>query len=121
MKSGPRGKRTSAIEVTNVTPHGFWLVIQGRDIFVSFNGFPWFRDASIGEIVNVELPNPHHLYWPALDVDLAVESLDHPERYPLVCRVRSNKRLKPAAGASPVGRTRRGRARHTRRGLAADR
>jgi hypothetical protein len=32
------------------------------------------------------------LYWPALDVDLAVESLDHPERYPLMSAVRSTPR-----------------------------
>jgi hypothetical protein len=35
----------------------------------------------------VTLPSPHHLYWPDLDIDLAVDSLDHPERYPLVSRV----------------------------------
>ncbi|MFW0860307.1 MAG: DUF2442 domain-containing protein [Dehalococcoidia bacterium] len=43
-----------------------------------------FEDASIASILNVELPQPHHLYWPDLDVDLELESLDSPERYPLV-------------------------------------
>jgi hypothetical protein len=28
-----------------------------------------------------------HLYWPGLEVDLVVESVLHPERYPLVSRV----------------------------------
>jgi hypothetical protein len=28
-----------------------------------------------------------HLYWPDLDVDLAVESIRNPERFPLVSRV----------------------------------
>ncbi len=32
------------------------------------------------------LPHPGHLYWPQLDVDLAVESVEHPQRYPLVSR-----------------------------------
>jgi hypothetical protein len=62
--------------------------------------FPWFREASIAELTNVELPSPHHLYWPDFDVDLAIDSLDHPERYLLVSRARPSKRLKsPAATA----------------------
>jgi hypothetical protein len=32
------------------------------------------------------LPSAHHLYWPQLDIDLAVESIIHPERYPLMSR-----------------------------------
>jgi len=74
--------------VTNVSVHGFWLFIDGRELFVPFEHFPWFREASIGAITNVELPSPHHLYWPDLDVDLAVESIEHPEKYPLVSKVR---------------------------------
>ena len=86
MKSAPPGKSTSAVEVTNVSVHGFWILIHDREIFVSFKDFPWFEEASIQELVAVDLPSPHHLYWPALDIDLTVDSLDHPERYPLVSR-----------------------------------
>jgi hypothetical protein len=71
-------------EVGNVSTHGFWLLLGDRERFVSFADFPWFRDATIGQITNVELPSPHHLYWPELDIDLAVESLDDPNRYPLI-------------------------------------
>lgn len=80
------------VEVTNVSSHGFWLLISDRERFVSFKAFPWFRAASIGELTNVELPSQHHLYWPDLDVDLAVDSLDCPERYPLVSQARPSKR-----------------------------
>ncbi len=90
MKSAARGRRTSAAEVSNVTPEGFWLLVGKRELFVSFRDFPWFRDATIGHLTRVELPSPHHLYWPDLDVDLAVESLEHPERYPLVSRAPPN-------------------------------
>ena len=86
MKSVALGLPTSPVEVTNVSPHGFWLFIEARELFVSFEAFPWFREASIREIGNVTRPSPHHLYWPDLDVDLAVESLDHPERFPLVSK-----------------------------------
>ena len=95
MKSAQRGRDTSAVEVTNVSPSGLWLLVEGRERFVPFKDFPWFRDATIAELTNVLLPSPHHLHWPALDIDVAVESLDHPERYPLVSRARPNKRLQP--------------------------
>ena len=93
MKSAPRGKSTSAVEVTNVSANGFWLLLDADELFVEFKRFPWFKEASIGQLLTVKRPAPHHLYWPALDVDLAVESLSHPERYPLVSRVRPNNAL----------------------------
>ncbi len=96
MKSATRGRHTSAVEVTNVSKHGFWLLLDDREHFLAFEHFPWFRDVSIGQLCNVELPHPHHLYWPDLDVDLAVESIDHPERFPLVSEARPNKRMQPS-------------------------
>src|SRR5213080_4485875 len=91
---------TSAVEVTNVSSHGFWVLIGETERFVPFKEFPWFKNARISELLHVELPNPHHLYWPDLDVDLAVESIDHPERFPLVSRVRSNKPMQPTRSAT---------------------
>lgn len=88
MTSAARGKRTSPVEVTNVSPHGFWILVRDRELFVPFGDFPWFRDASIAQLTAVEMPSPHHLYWPQLDVDLSVESLENPERFPLVSRAR---------------------------------
>ena len=86
MKSAKLGKRTSDVEITNVSKHGFWLLIRQKERFVPFEQFPWFRDARIGHLLNVELLSAHHLYWPDLDVDLAVESLIHPDRFPLISR-----------------------------------
>ncbi|MGH7179454.1 MAG: DUF2442 domain-containing protein [Tepidisphaeraceae bacterium] len=88
MTSVAPGTSTSEVEVTNVSKHGFWLLIGGREAFVPFSEFPWFKDVPIGRLLNVHLLSSHHLYWPDLDVDLAVESLSHPERFPLVSRVR---------------------------------
>lgn len=81
-----RGKRTSAVEVTNVSKHGFWLLTGGRELFAAFDDFPWFREASIGQLLNVESPHPGHLHWPELDVDLALESIEDPGAFPLVSR-----------------------------------
>lgn len=98
MRSAPRGKRTLGVEVTNVSPHGFWLFLRGRELFVPFGKFPWFRDAPIAKLVHVQLPSSDHLHWPDLDVDLAVESIEHPERFPLISKVRSNSRLQRTLG-----------------------
>ena len=51
---------------------------------MSFDDFPWFKNASVAAIQNVGLLNDHHLYWPDLDVDLAVESIEEPQRFPLL-------------------------------------
>ncbi len=90
MKSALRGKPTSKVEVANVAPGGFWLLLDERELFLPFKKFPWFRDATIREITTVERPSAHHLYWPELDIDLAVDSIERPDRFPLVSRARPN-------------------------------
>lgn len=101
MKSARRGKRTLKVEVTNVSAQGFWLLMAGRELFVPFASFPWFQDASIRQILAVDHPSPNHLRWPQLDVDLSVDSIEHPDRYPLVSRAPSARRAKPE-GAEEV-------------------
>jgi hypothetical protein len=87
MRYAKPGKTTLTVEVTNISPTGFWLLIDDREVFVSFEHFPWFADATVRQITDVTRPAKHHLNWPSLDVDLAVESLDSPERFPMVSRV----------------------------------
>jgi len=89
MRYETTGNGTSAVEVTNVSTHGLWLLIHEKEVFLPFEKFPWFQDAPIGKVVHVELPAAQHLYWPELDVDLEVDSVLYPERYPLVSRVHS--------------------------------
>jgi len=69
--------------VTNISAHGFWLYIDGRELFVAFRHFPWFADAPVRQLTRVEWPSPDHLYWPELDLDLSVRSIEHPEEFPL--------------------------------------
>jgi hypothetical protein len=89
MTSAAHGSDTSVVEVTNVSKHGLWLLLHDQELFLPFEHFPWFRDAPIGKLINVELPSPHHLYWPDLDVDLAVDSVLCPEQFPLVSSERA--------------------------------
>ncbi len=86
MSSRKLGKHTSQVEVTNVSAHGLWLLKDDRELFLPFDDFPWFRDAPIGKVLNVTEPTPGHFFWPDLDVDLGIESIEHPERFPLEAR-----------------------------------
>ena len=103
MKSAAHGKLTSSVEVTNVSRNGIWLLLRDRELFLPFDHFPWFRDAPIGRVLNVTLLRPDHLNWPDLDVDLHLDSIEHPDRYPLVSKVRPNLR----AQRTTAGRGRR--------------
>ena len=49
------------VAVTNVSTHGFWLMLGAEELFVPFSQFPWFKDAPIAK-------------------------LTHPEQFPLVAR-----------------------------------
>jgi Protein of unknown function (DUF2442) len=78
------GSATLDVEVTNVSVHGFWLLLDDEELAVPFAEFPWFKSATIEQLSDVQRPTPSHLYWPQLDVDLAVESLRDPSAFPLV-------------------------------------
>ena len=86
MKSGNIGAATSAVEVLNVSPHGFWLLADGREYFLSVDDFPWFRGATLKQLFQVELHHGDHLCWPDLDVDLDLERITHPEKFPLIAK-----------------------------------
>ncbi|MDO4164663.1 MAG: DUF2442 domain-containing protein [Bacteroides sp.] len=62
------------------------LSVLGEDYFVSYNRVPWLRDARISSALNVRMSGAHAIEWPDLDVDLEIDSLKHPERYPLIMK-----------------------------------
>jgi hypothetical protein len=82
-KSKSAGANIGDVEVTSISRHGFWLYLGGRELFVDFREFPWFAKAAVNEILNVRWPSRDHVAWPDLDVDLSIESIEHPERFPL--------------------------------------
>ena len=79
------GVNISPVEVSAASRHGFWLLLEeDEELFVPFSGFPWFRRASVEQLFHVERPQPQHLYWPDLDVDLHLDSIRHPDKFPLI-------------------------------------
>ena len=87
MDSQALCKSISEVEVTNISKHGLWLLTKKKELFMSYQEFPWFKDATVEQILNVEEPTPGHFYWLDLDVDLSIESIEHPERFPLKSNV----------------------------------
>jgi hypothetical protein len=88
MNSQALGKSISEVEVTNISNNGIWLLSGDKELFMSYEKFPWFKNVTVGKILNVEEPTPGHFYWPDLDVDLDTESIEHPERFPLKSKYR---------------------------------
>jgi len=78
---------TSPVEVVQITKFGLWLAVGEEEYFLDFSFFPWFRKASIEAICEVNEVRPGHLYWPKLDIDLDIDRIRSPEKYPLVYKV----------------------------------
>jgi hypothetical protein len=89
MKSLKHGKGTS-VSVENITPFGIWLFVKEKEYFLSYQDYPCFKDQTLNSIHNVQLLHGYHLYWPDLDVDLEIENLENPEKYPLKSKIKSN-------------------------------
>lgn len=79
------GTDTLAVEVTHVSKQGLWILLgDNEELHLPFVNFPWFKAATIEQLSDVQRPTTGHLYWPQLDVDLAVDSVRDPAAFPLV-------------------------------------
>ena len=82
------GTDTLAVEVTHVAKQGFWILLGVEELHLAYADLPWLKAATIEQLSDVQRPMPGHLYWPQLDVDLAVESVRGPPAFPLVSQLR---------------------------------
>ena len=89
MSSQLPGSNTSRITVTDIAPLGIWVLVSDEELFLPFEHFPWFKKATVEQILNVVEEHPGSYHWPDLDVDLGIESMRHPEKFPLRARVQS--------------------------------
>jgi hypothetical protein len=83
MLSKKHGKNIYASEVTAVGRDGFWLIHRDQEFFVPFHDYPIFRQVSVEQIYSMEEIAPGQLRWDSLDVDIEVDALNNPDRYPL--------------------------------------
>lgn len=85
------GAHTLEVEVSLVSGKGFWLLLDNEELFVPYTEFPWFKQATVEQIATIDRPSGGHLYWPLLDVDLAVASIRDPASFPLVSQSGSSR------------------------------
>jgi hypothetical protein len=83
MKSSTVGKAISQVEITNISAHGIWMLFDQKEYFLSYEAFPWFKDARISDILNIKIEHKSYVFWPSLNVELELESIINPEHYPL--------------------------------------
>lgn len=83
MKSKRIGKGTLDVEVTHISMGGVWVLINDKEYFLPFEKFPFFKDATVGAIHNVQFVNDDHIRWPDLDVELSLDSMGTPETIPV--------------------------------------
>ena len=86
MKSLKHGRDISA-SVENITPFGIWLFVKEKEYFLSYEEYPYFKEQTLNAILNVQLLHGYHLFWPDLDVDLEIDNLENPEKYPLKSKI----------------------------------
>jgi hypothetical protein len=78
--------QNTSVSVLMINSQGIMLSVQGNDFFVSYNRMPWLKDARISDVLNVRMSGRSAIEWEALGVDLEIDSLKHPERYPLIMK-----------------------------------
>lgn len=78
--------QNTSVSVLMINAQGIMLSVLGNDYFISYNRMPWLKDARISDVLNVQMSGRSAIEWKNLDVDLEIESLKHPERYPLIMK-----------------------------------
>ena len=77
---------STQVSVLMINDKGIMLSVKGNDYFISYNRIPWMKHACISDALEVRMSGRNAIEWPKLDVDLEIDSLKHPERYPLIMK-----------------------------------
>jgi hypothetical protein len=70
--------RVERPEITTIDRRGFWLRWRDEELYVPFALFPWFEHATVAQLCHIEHLGRECLYWPGLDLELALDRIRHP-------------------------------------------
>ena len=62
MSSSKLGKESSVVEVTNISANGIWVLVNNEELFLAHEEFPWFKQAVVEHVLDVQQVSPGHLY-----------------------------------------------------------
>ncbi len=99
--SKKRGKSIEA-SVQGISAQGLWLFAAGKEYFLPHRDFPWFKGAKLEDVLAVETPSEGHFYWPAIDIDLDLESVEQPCNFPVLFDRPLRKKPKSTARTGPT-------------------
>ena len=52
-----------------INAHGILLFVGGKEYYLSYDRYPWFRNAKVSDVLDVTIPDEDSLRWDAIDVD----------------------------------------------------
>ena len=70
--------RVARPEITSINRRGFWLRWRNEELYLPFALFPWFEHATVAQLCHIEHLGRECLYWPGLDLELALDRIRHP-------------------------------------------
>ena len=85
-RNSTNGGTNTSVKVHAIVSNGILIEVKGNTYFLPYQSNPWFEHATVSDIFNVEMFGNEGIRWNALDVDLAIDSLIHPEKYPLIAK-----------------------------------
>jgi len=86
MKQNSKNTGNTLVRILSINAEGVSLSVSGKVYFISYDRVPWFRNARVSEVLNVSMMGRMGIRWEDLDVDLEIDSLEHPEKYPHVVK-----------------------------------
>ena len=60
---------------------GIAVMVNGKEYFLKFTDFPWFEFCNTAELRDIT-SDRWGVYWNSVDIDLSIESIENPERFP---------------------------------------
>ena len=87
------------------SPEGIAILVNGKEYFLRYTDFPWFEYCNAVELRDMTADR-WGVYWNSLDIDLSIESLEDPARFPEKISVEAWLRARNRRAAQTLGNIR---------------
>ena len=87
------------------TGEGMAVLVNGKEFFLRYDDFPWFEYCQARELRDVTADR-WGVYWNAIGIDLPIEALEDPAKYPVKISVESWLKARSRNAARILGQVR---------------